>query len=190
MSAACSLLLVSIAPGGMNTVEEPVAAIIRHLENEGRVVRIVHLDGDVTDAELCSRLYAQAELQSLPWVLGGFSRAARISAMIVEKLSAVGLLGFAYPFHTHGAPQEKPGLEALSRVRKESLVVQGTRDSHGNYEEVRGYGGVPSSVKLCWLEDGNHQLAPRARSGHTYAAHIQTAAAACLEFLRKFDEKP
>ena len=63
------------------------------------------------------------------------------------------------------------------------LIVQGTRDALGKQEEVAGY-ELSDSIRLCWLEDGDHDLKPRVRSGFTHDQHLKQAADAIAEFIR------
>jgi hypothetical protein len=91
-------------------------------------------------------------------------------------------VAFGYPFHAHGLPHEQHGLSVLERVTQPTLVVQGSRDSHGSETEARAY-ALPPNLQLRWLEDGNHRLAPRARTGLTQAGHLRAAAEATASFL-------
>jgi predicted alpha/beta-hydrolase family hydrolase len=117
-------------------------------------------------------------------VLGGFSRGARIAAAAVPAFQARALLCFGYPFHVHGRPQEQPGLRTLRAVRVPTLIIQGTRDAHGSESEVRGYGALPTGVRMHWLQDGNHRFVPPARSTWTRKELLRSAADASLRFLR------
>ena len=118
-----------------------------------------------------------------PVVLGGFSRGARIAALVAPSVRPLGLLCFGYPFHARSDPQDRPGLAALRAVRAPTLIVQGSRDPHGDRPQVRSYGALPDCVRVHWLDDGNHRLTPRLRSGHTAAGHLRDAATASVEFL-------
>lgn len=116
-------------------------------------------------------------------VLAGFSRGARVSAGLVVELGAVGLVGLAYPFHGRRDPDPKGRVEELVAAGVPTLVCQGTRDSHGNREQVRGY-GLPRRIRLHWLVDANHALNPRARSGQPREALLAEAAAVIVAFVR------
>lgn len=120
-------------------------------------------------------------------VLAGFSRGARVSAGLVVELGAVGLVGFAYPFHDRRDPDPKGRVEELLAAGVPTLLCQGTRDSHGNREQVRGY-ALPERVRLHWLVDANHGLHPRARSGQPREALLAEAAAATVAFVRSLVE--
>ncbi len=116
--------------------------------------------------------------------IGGFSLGGRIAARLCAELAPRGLLCIGYPFHRVKAPTETHGLEALSGLRLPIRIIQGTRDKHGSATEIKGY-RLPDSVEVVWIEDGNHRLVPRERSGHTYEEHVATAAASALAFVRR-----
>ena len=44
----------------------------------------------------------------------------------------------------------------------------------GRREEVAGY-ALSKQIEVCWLEDGDHSLKPRKKSGFTYQPHLATA---------------
>jgi len=116
-------------------------------------------------------------------VLAGFSRGARVSAGLVKELGALGLVGFGYPFHGRHDPDPKGRVGELVAAGVPTLVCQGTRDSHGNREQVRGY-GLPGRIRLHWLVDANHALSPRGRSGQSREALLAEAAAVTVAFVR------
>ncbi|MDP6947059.1 MAG: hypothetical protein QF464_23115, partial [Myxococcota bacterium] len=142
-------------------------------------------DGALRDALLETHIREaageRASHQAL--VLAGLSRGARVSASLVEPLGAVGLVGFAYPFHGRQDPHPRGRAEALGRVSVPVLICQGTRDSHGNQQQVRGY-RLPPHIRLHWLVDANHALHPRARSGHTQASQLADATALAAAFIQ------
>ncbi len=120
-------------------------------------------------------------------VLAGFSRGARVSAGLVVELGAIALVGFAYPFHDRRDPDPKGRVEELLAAGAPTLLCQGTRDSHGNREQVRGY-ALPDRVRLHWLVDANHSLFPRARSGQPREPLLAEAAAVTVAFIRSLVE--
>ncbi len=63
-----------------------------------------------------------------------------------------------------------------------TLILQGTRDPFGNREEVAGYPLSPS-VRVHWLEDGDHDLAPRRSSGRTQQQNWAEAVAQITDFI-------
>ncbi len=115
-------------------------------------------------------------------VIGGKSMGGRIASMVADEVDARGLVCLGYPFHPAGKP-ERTRTAHLETLRTPTLIVQGTRDSLGSSSDVEGYALSPS-IRLHWLEDGDHSFAPRKASGHTAAEHLDAAAAAVIEFVR------
>jgi predicted alpha/beta-hydrolase family hydrolase len=112
-------------------------------------------------------------------VIGGKSMGGRVASMVADDLHAegriAGLLCLGYPFH----PPEKPTqlrTAHLMALKTPTLICQGTRDPFGTKDEVPGY-GLPASIRLLWLEDGDHDLKPRKSiSGFSAANHLATMA--------------
>lgn len=122
-----------------------------------------------------------------PLVIGGKSMGGRVASMVADELHATGavagLVCFGYPFHPPGSP-EKLRTAHLETLTTPTLVCQGTRDQFGTRDEVEGYPLAPG-IRLLWLEDGEHELRPRAKlTGFTHAQHLATAADAAAEFVR------
>lgn len=98
-------------------------------------------------------------------VIGGKSMGGRMASLIADETGVRGLACLSYPFHAPGRP-EKPRTAHLAALTTPTLIVQGTRDPFGKPEEVTGY-ALASSIDVRWLEDGDHDLSPRKRSGRT-----------------------
>jgi predicted alpha/beta-hydrolase family hydrolase len=113
--------------------------------------------------------------------VGGKSLGGRIASMIAEEVGARALVCFGYPFHPPGQPG-RLRTQHLQTLRTPALVLQGTRDPFGVPEEVAGY-GLSSSIRVEWIEHGDHSLKPPARSGRTEAENIERAIAAAAEFI-------
>jgi len=96
--------------------------------------------------------------------------------MVADEHHAAGLLCLGYPFH----PVDKPTqlrTAHLADLRTPTLIVQGTRDPFGTPDEVATY-KLAKTIKILWLEDGDHDLRPRkAVSGFSIADHLKTMAA-------------
>ena len=98
-------------------------------------------------------------------IIGGKSMGGRIASMVADDQGVDGLVCLGYPFHPPGRP-EKTRTEHLAELQTPALIVQGTRDSMGGQEAVAGY-QLSKSMKLHWLEDGDHSFKPRKKSGRT-----------------------
>ncbi len=155
-------------------------ALHAHWEAAGLLVEHLPLDPHAVDAVLEQQL---TEAASGPVIIGGFSLGARIAANITPTVGPLGLLCLGFPFHRRADPQGRHGLAALHAVRVPTLIVQGSRDPHGDRPQVHSYGALPSCVRVHWLDDGNHRLRPRIRSGHTVDGHLWDAAEASIDFL-------
>jgi uncharacterized protein len=114
-------------------------------------------------------------------VIGGKSLGGRIASMVADEAGVLGLVCLGYPFHPPGKP-EKTRTSHLENLRTPTLILQGARDSFGSPEEVRGY-KLSTSIRIEWLEDGDHSFKPRARSGRTEADNVRAAVALVAEFI-------
>jgi predicted alpha/beta-hydrolase family hydrolase len=115
-------------------------------------------------------------------VIGGKSMGSRMASMIADEVGARALVCFGYPFHPPGK-LEKTRTAHLENLRTPTLIVQGTRDTFGTREEVAAYRLSPS-IRITWLEDGDHSFKPRASSGRTEAQNLREAVEAAAEFVR------
>lgn len=126
---------------------------------------------------------AQETGDDLPLLIGGKSLGGRVASLAAPELDAAGRIAgvvcLGYPFH----PPKKPETLRTAHLATfdcPALIVQGTRDPLGSREEVAGYTLDPR-LQLVWLEDGDHDLKPRRKSGFTHAAHLASAADAIAE---------
>lgn len=106
--------------------------------------------------------------------LGGKSMGGRMASLLADEVGAAGLVCLGYPFHPLGKP-ERLRTQHLQHLRTPALICQGTRDPMGRREEVVDY-ELAASIRLLWLEDGDHDLKPRQRSGFSQAEHLVCAA--------------
>ena len=129
-----------------------------------------------------------------PGVLIGKSMGGRMSSIAASSFQSEagvnslisGVCAIGYPFHPQGKP-EKLRVDHLSDVSVPMSVIQGTRDPLGNQElvsELITQNQVPLSMSILWLEDGDHDLKPRKKSGHTHDAHIKEAIEYCASFIK------
>ncbi|MDM4762368.1 dienelactone hydrolase [Galbitalea sp. SE-J8] len=118
-----------------------------------------------------------------PVVIGGKSMGGRVASMVVDDTdAATGLVCLGYPFHPIG-DQAKVRTAHLEHLATPALICQGTRDPFGSRQDVGGY-ALADGIRVLWLEDGDHDLTPRARlSGFSRSEHLATAIRAVAEFV-------
>jgi hypothetical protein len=117
-------------------------------------------------------------------IVGGKSMGGRVASMIADALyrdgTVAGLVCLGYPFHPPGKP-DRLRTAHLEVMSVPALVCQGERDPFGSRDEVEVYRLSPA-IRLHWLADGDHDLAPRKASGLTKDDNWQDAAAAVASF--------
>lgn len=121
-----------------------------------------------------------------PMVIGGKSMGGRMASLVASmfdenqltEVKGVACLGF--PFHPSGK-LDKLRIDHFPLVTQKQLIIQGTRDKLGSFEEVESY-NLPDAIQWLWLEDGDHDLKPRVKSGLTHHGHIQKS----IEYLATF----
>lgn len=116
-----------------------------------------------------------------PLLIGGKSMGGRIATMVADESGVDGVVCFGYPFHPPGKP-ERLRTEHLRAIRTPVLMLQGTRDALGSRDEVEPLELSPS-IRVHWLEDGDHSLKPRAKSGRTLRQNLEEAVEATLAFI-------
>jgi hypothetical protein len=114
-------------------------------------------------------------------VIGGKSLGGRIASLIADRAGVLGLLCLGYPFHPPGRP-ERLRTAHLRALRTPALVVQGSRDPFGGRDEVAGYHLAPT-IRLVFLEDGDHSFKPRAASGRTLEQNLGEAIGFAARFI-------
>lgn len=129
-----------------------------------------------------------------PVVIGGKSMGGRMSSLLLaqnalqeegDRLTILGSACLGFPFHAPGK-DPKDRLDHMAELVEPLLIVQGTRDTMGTREEVLEYikeERVNLSIKMEWLEDGNHDLKPRKVSGFNHQQHIDKAIEQVAEFV-------
>lgn len=177
------LLLLLAFPQSTDRVDPLYLELMAHWE--GVAVRYLGLRPGTPEDELEAIFIDEAKRRrgDGPFLIGGFSLGARIAAQVAHLIDPDGFVGFGYPFHPRQEPQRRPGLEALRALTVPALLVQGTRDAHGNRDQVRGYGSLGGAVSMKWLEDGNHRFVPRKTSPWSRGDHVQSAAQAARDFV-------
>jgi uncharacterized protein len=118
-----------------------------------------------------------------PLFIGGKSMGGRMASLLADEEAIDGLVCLGYPFHPPGKP-DKLRTDHLRNLRTPSLIIQGSRDPLGNRTEVADYTLAPS-IQLYWLEDGDHDLKPRVKSGFTHEQHLTAAVDVVSEFIKR-----
>src|SRR6266567_8669917 len=118
---------------------------------------------DRPDVLKATWLQVVALLQSKNLVIGGKSMGGRIASLIADQPGVHGLICLGYPFHPVGKLNQLR-VEHLRAIKTPTLIVQGDRDPFGNRQEVSGY-ELSSSIRLRWMNDGDHSFKPRKSSG-------------------------
>ncbi len=134
----------------------------------------------------------QDEADSLPLFIGGKSMGSRAAASLLSKEQGLdfehassinGVFCLGYPFHPAKKP-EKLRLAPLQLATKPVLIVQGERDTLGSKAEIDEY-SLSDLCQCVFLEDGDHSLKPRVKSGFTYEQHLSKAAEQISLFIDK-----
>jgi predicted alpha/beta-hydrolase family hydrolase len=147
--------------------------------------------------ELLLKAYEE-QIRQLPEevivILAGKSMGGRMASIVLSQLSTlhfsqkiVGGVVFGYPFHVKSKPL-KDRTDHFGMIKKPLLIIQGDRDVMGNRDEVTNY-NLPKNIKFEWLADGDHDLKPRKKSGHTYDGHLDHACQKTMEFIRLIEKK-
>ena len=109
----------------------------------------------------------------------------RVASLIADDAGVAALVCLGYPFHPPGQPT-KLRTSHLENLATPALICQGTRDPFGNREDVEHY-DLASSIELEWLPDGDHNLVPRKRSGHTRDENWSAATTAIVRFIESLN---
>lgn len=125
--------------------------------------------------------------QSGPCVLMGKSMGGRMASILASEQSQnpkiLGVIALGYPFHPQGKP-EKLRIDHLPGVTVPMAIVQGTRDALGSQDEVLNL-SIPNELEFLWLEDGDHDLKPRVKSGFTHQQHLEKTIQFCADFIKR-----
>jgi len=123
-----------------------------------------------------------------PMVIGGKSMGGRIASLVAaevsadeEKIKGIACLGF--PFHPINKP-EKLRTEHFPLIHQAIFIAQGERDKLGSKEDVLSY-TLPKKIDWLWLEDGDHDLKPRVKSGFTHQGHLHSTITAMAKFIKQ-----
>ena len=113
--------------------------------------------------------------------IGGKSLGGRMASMVADDQDVRALVCFGYPFHPPGRP-ERMRTQHLMTLKTPALIIQGTRDPFGGRDEIAGY-KLPKTIRVAWLEDGEHSFKPRAASGVTLDDNLERAVDLASKFI-------
>ncbi len=114
-------------------------------------------------------------------VIGGKSMGGRIASLVSDEAGVAGLVCLGYPFHPPGK-RDVLRVAHLAGLRTPALIVQGTRDPFGGRDEVSRY-SLSKTLRVVFLEDGDHSFKPRVSSGRTEPQNLAEAVAQVAAFL-------
>lgn len=120
-------------------------------------------------------------------VIGGKSLGGRMASLVADEAGARGLLCLGYPFHPPGQPG-RLRTKHLEALETPALILQGTRDPFGTPEDVAGYVLSPS-IRIRWIEDGDHSWKPRVKSGRTLAKNLEDGAGEAVKFVKSLGNR-
>ncbi len=121
-----------------------------------------------------------------PLLIGGKSLGGRIASMVADEKQVSGLICLGYPFHPPGKP-DRLRTEHLLTLETPTLICQGSRDPFGTAEEVPEY-GLPASIRIHWLGDGDHSFNPRKKSGRSRDQNWREAVQAVVDFINDIND--
>jgi len=121
-----------------------------------------------------------------PLFLGGKSMGGRVAVNAVARgrVKPSGMVYLGYPLHPAGK-QDKLRVEALKRVRKPHLFVQGSRDRLAELDllkRVRKEFRIPGSLHV--VEGGDHSFELPRRESHRQKAELERAADIVVRFVQ------
>ncbi len=125
-------------------------------------------------------------LEGRPLLIGGKSLGGRIASMVADQKRVSGLICLGYPFHPPGKP-DRLRTGHLLTLKTPTLICQGSRDPFGTAEEVPAY-GLPASIRIHWLGDGDHSFNPRKKSGRSRDQNWQEAVQAVVDFINDIND--
>lgn len=129
---------------------------------------------------------------NLPLFIGGKSMGGRIASLLAADSSVAGsdvagCFCAGYPFHPPGKP-DRWRTDHFSELAVPVRIVQGTRDPFGKQDEVTrhlaGLGSDTRSVRVTWLESGEHDFKPTKASGRVQKDLIESAAKDVANWMR------
>jgi len=95
------------------------------------------------------------------WI-GGKSMGGRVSVIISNEIDVAGVIVLGYPFHAINN-KDKLRLDCLQSKGPSILIIQGTRDKFGSFNEVKKY-DLDKKNSIFWIKDGDHSFNTLKRS--------------------------
>lgn len=124
-----------------------------------------------------------------PVVIGGKSMGGRVASMVAADHAdqrVRGCVCLGYPFHTRTHPSTLR-IAHWPSISVPMLIAQGDRDVMGSQSEVQSY-GLDGRAEWVWLADSDHDFKPRKRSGYDLQQHMERAALAVAEFVKRHSD--
>lgn len=115
-------------------------------------------------------------------VIGGKSLGGRMASKLADELGVRGLVCLGYPFHPPGKP-DRLRTSHLKPLTTPTLILQGERDPFGTPPEIATY-GLPKTIGLHVLADGDHSFKPRKASGRTLGDNLAEAVREAVAFVK------
>ena len=107
-----------------------------------------------------------------PLVVGGRSAGARVACRTASETNPAAIVCLAFPLHPPGRPEKSRAAELLAPTAPR-LVLQGTKDSFGNPEEIRAAIGASPGITVVELPGADHgyRIGLKARSTSSGASN-------------------
>lgn len=116
-------------------------------------------------------------------LVGGKSMGGRMASILASRRDGIdGVVCFGYPFHPPGKP-DRWRTSHFPDLKCPMLVLQGTRDPFGKPAEMASQGKGLESIRLRWLEGGNHDFQTLKSQVQTQAELIALAAKETRDFV-------
>lgn len=115
-------------------------------------------------------------------VIGGKSMGGRVASLLADDAPIAGLIGLGFPFQAPGKPNPTR-VAHLAKLRTPTQILQGTRDPFGDPTSLAKI-KLSASIQIHWLDDGNHDLVPRKKSGRTTQQNWSEGITVLTKFLR------
>ncbi|GAB3475942.1 alpha/beta family hydrolase [Marinomonas epiphytica] len=90
------------------------------------------------------------------YILAGKSMGGRVATQLTHLSSVKGVICFGFPFYPAGK-QEKHRLSFLENMECPCLIIQGTRDTMGNFDWVNSQ-SLPKNVEVVWVDGADHDF--------------------------------